>query len=111
MRAGRERRGFTLLAVVLLGVGGFALFERFYLVRELLLFAVFAALLVFFAANLAAVGILAHAVGRSIVGLLRKTRSTAALHEEIPAERHDGSFAGSPTMRTAARVDSNLFRG
>jgi len=55
-------------------------------VRELLLFVACAALLVFFAANLALLGILFHAVVRSLVQFVREPKTRIAQQEEAYAD-------------------------
>ena len=52
-----------------------------YIVRELLLFVACVALFVFFAANLALLGILFHAAGRSLLHSVRKARPEIAQQE------------------------------
>ena len=69
-----ERRRLTVIAIALPGIAVSVLFERFYFVREWLLFLVFAALLVFLIANLALLGILVHAAVRRVLHLLRRVK-------------------------------------
>ena len=64
-----------------------------YIVRELLLFAACAALLVFFAVNLALLGILFHAVGRGLLQSLRQQKTGIARQAEAHAEHLVGSLA------------------
>ena len=64
-----------------------------YIVRELLLFAACAALLVFFAVNLALLGILFHAIGRSLLQSVRQAKTGIARQAEAHAEHLVGSLA------------------
>ena len=97
------KRGFTFLSVSL-GLAACVPLLDVYIVRELLLFVACAALLVFFAANLALLGILLHAVGRSLLQSVRQAKTGIARQAEAHAEHLVGSLAVSPTMSTAART-------
>jgi hypothetical protein len=79
------KRGFTLLNFSL-GLAAGVAFLHVYIVRELLLFVACAALLVFFAANLALLGILFHAVVRSLVQFVREPKTRIAQQEEAYAD-------------------------
>ena len=97
------KRGFTLLNFSL-GLAAGVAFLHVYIVRELLLFVACAALLVFFAANLALLGILFHAVVRSLVQFVREPKTRIAQQEEAYAEQHVGPLIVSPAISTAART-------
>ena len=73
-RMNGTKRGFILLSVSLVGLAAYFLVLDLYIVRELLLFVACAALLVFFAAILALLGILFHAAGRILLHSVRKVR-------------------------------------
>jgi hypothetical protein len=103
---GVARRAVTWLTFVALALAVNACLES-NMVRELFLFVGPAALLVFFGVNVAVLGFLLHEAGRSILRLLRKARPTAVMHKEVPVERLDDRFVGSPTMSTAGRAGSN----
>ena len=95
------KRGFTLLSVSL-GLSACVPLLDVYIVRELLLFVACAALLVFFAANLALLGILFHAVAQSLLQFVRQPKPRIAQHEEAHAERLVGSLVVPPTISAAA---------
>ena len=74
------------LAIILGSISLCVLFQRFYLVGELLVFVACAALLAFFVANLVILGILLQAAGRSIWRSVRKTRPGIPSREQVPVE-------------------------
>jgi len=83
-RASEARRALYTLAVVLLaGIAAYICFDRFYLVREWLLVVALTALLVFLAANLAVLGLVVHAAGRMILGLVRKAQPRIVVAKEL----------------------------
>ena len=100
-RMNGAKRAFTLLSVSL-GLAASVPLLGVYIVRELLLFVACAALLVFFAANLALLGILLHAVGRSLLQSIRQAKTGIARQVEAHAEHLVGSLAVSPTISTVA---------
>ena len=63
-----------VLTAVLVGLATLVVFLNVYIVRELLLFVACAALPVFFAVNLAVLGILIHAAGVSLLQSIRKAK-------------------------------------
>ena len=75
MRGDRKRRSLTKLATILSGSVAFVLLERFYFMRELLLFVALAAVLVFFAGSVAVLGILAHAAVQSMFRSVRMAKA------------------------------------
>ena len=97
------KRQFILLSVSL-GLAVCVALLDVYIVRELLLFVACAALLVFFAANLALLGILLHAVGRSLLQSVRQAKTGIARQAEAHAEHLVGSLAVSPTISTVSRT-------
>ena len=101
-RASGVRRAFTLLAAVAVAISGRIFVQEDYFVRELLIFVGCAALLVFFAANLALLGILFHAAGRTIVQHFPKPRIAAL--EEGGSQQQTGPVVGAPTIATAPRI-------
>ena len=80
-RTNGAKRAFIVLSVSL-GLAACVPLLDTYIVRELLLFVACAALFVFFAANLALLGILLHAAGRSLLHSVRKARPGIAQQEE-----------------------------
>jgi len=80
-RTNGAKRGFIVLSVSL-GLAACVPLLDTYIVRELLLFVACAALFVFFAANLALLGILFHAAGRSLLHSVRKARPGITQQEE-----------------------------
>jgi len=105
-RASRARRAITLLAIVVLSIAAGVFLSRFYFVCELLLFVAIAALLTFLGTNLVVLGILFHAVGRSILQSVRKAKPGIAAQEEANTEQQAGPLVGNPTIATAAGADS-----
>jgi hypothetical protein len=97
------KRQFILLSVSL-GLAVCVALLDVYIVRELLLFVACAALLVFFAATLALLGILFHAVARSLLQSVRQAKTGIARQAEAHAEHLVGSHAVSPTVSTVART-------
>ena len=97
-RVSGARKGITLLAIVALSIAAGVFFGKFYFVRELLLFVIIAAFLVFFGANVALLGILCHAAGRSILNSLRKAKAGITAQGEADVEGQAGPSAGSPTV-------------
>jgi hypothetical protein len=97
------KRGFILLSV-LVGLAACVPLLDAYIVRELLLCVACAALLVFFAANLALLGILFHAVAQSLLQFVRQPKPRIAQQEEAYAEQHVGPLIVSPAISTAART-------
>jgi hypothetical protein len=91
------KRELTWLGISLVGLATCVLLLDVYIVRELLLFVACAALLVFFAANLALLGILFHAVGRSFLQSVRQAKTRVAQQVEAHAENLVGSLVASPT--------------
>lgn len=83
----RERSKLALLAIALSSMAAGVLFERFYFVREWLLFVVFAALLVFLTVNLALLGIVVHAAVRSVLSFLRTAKTEIVQQEVGPTGR------------------------
>jgi len=73
-----------------------------YVVRELLFFVAWAALLAFAAAILALLGILFHAAGQSFLQSVSKTKRAFAQREEAQAERCTGPLIASPAMSAAS---------
>ena len=71
-QASEAQKVLIVLAAALLAALVYVLFQQVYLLRELLLSVACAALLVFFAATLALLGILFHAAGQSILQSIRK---------------------------------------
>ena len=92
-RMNGTRRGLILLCISLMGLAACVPLLDVYIVRELLLFAACAALLVFFAVNLALLGILFHAVGRSLLQSVRQAKTGIARQAEAHAEHLVGSLA------------------
>ena len=97
------KRGFILLSVSL-GLAASVPLLDVYIVRELLLFVACTALLVFFAATLALLGILFQAVARSLLQFVRESKTRIAQQEEAYAEQQVGPFVVSPTTSAAART-------
>lgn len=83
-----------------------ACLARSYVVRELLLFVSFAAVLVLLGASVAVLGVLLHQAGRSIFRSVRIAKTGIAPPEEVHAESKADSFVGSPALRGAMRTDS-----
>ena len=102
-RMNGANRGFILLSV-LVGLAVCVPLLDVYIVRELLLFVACAALLVFSAANLALLGILFHAVARSLFQSARQAKTGIARQAEAHAEHLVGSLAASPMISTEART-------
>jgi len=103
-RTSARKRAFTSLIVALVGLTACALFLDVYLLRELLLFVALAAPLVFFAANLALLGVLFHAAGRSVLHAVRSAKTRNAQQQDAHAEQHLGPFVVSPSISTVART-------
>ena len=103
-QAGDAKKTVIVLAGALLTMSVYVLFQRVYLLRELLLVVACAAILVFFAANLAALGFLFHAAGRSIRHNIRKATPRVAHPEKAHAEQHLGPLLVSPTISAAPRT-------
>lgn len=101
-RVSGAKRALSLLAAVALVISVRIFVQENYFVRELLLFVGCAALLVFFAANLALLGILFHASGRSIVQHFRKSR--IAVQEGGRSSPQTGPVVQAPTTATVARI-------
>ena len=99
-----RKRAFTLLIAALAGLTACTLFLDVYLLRELLLFVAVAALLVFFVANLALLGVLFHAAGRSVLNAVRNAKTRNAQQEDAHAGQHVGPFVVSPSISTVART-------
>jgi hypothetical protein len=99
----RAKRALVLTAA-LVGLAALILLLDVYFVRELLLFVGCAALLVFFAANLALLGILFHAAWLSLLESVRKAKPGIARQEEAHAERRVSPLTVSPPISTAARA-------
>ena len=99
-----RKRAFTLLIAALAGLTACTLFLDVYLLRELLLFVAVAALLVFFVANLALLGVLFHAAGRSVLNAIRNAKTRNAQQEDAHAGQHVGPFVVSPSISTVART-------
>ena len=97
------KRGFMLLSVSLLGLAASVPLLNVYIVRELLFFVACAALLVFFAANLALLGILFHAAARSLLQFVREPQTRIA-QQEAYAGQHMGPSVVPPTMSSVART-------
>ena len=93
-----------MLGVSLVGLAACVPLLDIYIARELLLFVACAALLVFFAANLALLGILFHAVARSLLQFVREPKTGIAQQEEAYAEQHAAPIIVSSTMGTAVRT-------
>ena len=89
------KRGFTLLSVSL-GLAACVAFLDVYIVRELLLFVACVALLVFFVANLALLGILFHAMVRTLLQFVTEPKTRIAQQEEAYTEQHMGPLIVSP---------------
>ena len=102
-RINGAKRRFILFSVSL-GLAAFGPLLDVYIVRELLLCVACAAFLVFFAANLALLGILFQTVTRSLLQFVREPKTRIAQQEEAYAEGHGGPFVVSPTISTAART-------
>jgi hypothetical protein len=102
-RTNGAKREFIVLSVSL-GLAACVPLLDTYIVRELLLFVTCAALLVFFAANVALLGILFHAAARSLLQFVREPKTRIAQQEEACAEQLVGPFVVSPTMSAAART-------
>ena len=89
-RTNGAKRGFIVLSVSL-GLAACVPLLDTYIVRELLLFVACTALFVFFAANLALLGILFHAAGRSLLHSVSKSEtrncSTGGAYAEQRVER------------------------
>jgi len=100
-RPGGVRRGITLLATVLLGIVACVLFGGLYFFQELLFFVGLAALLVFFAASLYLLGILAYKAGQGILGFFRTVKPITASQGHIQNEQQD-DFLRSPVISRAA---------
>jgi hypothetical protein len=97
-RASGARRAITSLAIVALSIAAGVFFGKFYFVRELLLFVIIAAFLVFFGATVALLGILCHAAGRRIFQFVRRAKPEIAAQGEANVEGQAGPFVGSPTV-------------
>jgi hypothetical protein len=95
------KKAFIVLAGALLATSVYVLIQQLYLLRELLLVVACAAVLVFFAANLAVLGFLFHAAGRSIGHSIRKATPRIAQPEKAHAEQHVGPLLVSPTIGSA----------
>jgi hypothetical protein len=93
-----------LFTGALVGLAACVPFLDVYIVRELLLFVAGAAFLVFFAANLALLGILFHAAGRGLLQSVRRPKTRIARQEEAHAEHLIGAVVITPTIRTVART-------
>ena len=74
----RARRPIALLTIAALGMVAGGFFGKVYLVQELLVVVALTALVVFFAANLVVLGILFHAIGKSILHSIRNAGQTLA---------------------------------
>lgn len=98
------KKTFIVLAGVLLATSVYVRVQQLYLLRELLLVVACAAILVFFAANLAALGILFHAAGQSIRRSIRKAAPRIAQPEKAHAVQHLGPLLVSPTISSAPRT-------
>jgi hypothetical protein len=98
------KKAFVLHMRLLLVTMAFVISLETYFLRELLLFVACAALLVFFAAGLALLGVLFHAAAQALLQSLRQPQSKPriAQHEEAHAERLIGSLVVSPTISAAA---------
>ena len=98
------KKAFVLHMRLLLVTMAFVISLETYFLRELLLFVACAALLVFFAANLALLGVLFHAAAQGLLQSLRQPQSKLriAQHEEADAEHLIGSLVVSPTISAAA---------
>ena len=103
-QAGDAKKTFTVLAGALLTMSVYVLFQQVYLLRELLLAVACAAILVFFAANLAVIGILFHASARSIRQSIGKATPTITQPEKADAEQRVGPLLVPPTIGTVARA-------
>lgn len=103
-QAGDLKKAFTFFAGALLAMSVYVLFQRVYLLRELLLAVACAAILVFFAANLAMIGILFHAAARSIRQSIRKATPRIGQPERTHVEEHLGPLLVSPTISPAPRI-------
>ena len=100
-QASDAKKAFIVPAGALLATSVYVLVQRVYLLRELLLVVVCAAILVFFAANLAVLGFLFHAAGQSIRHSIRKAIPRIAKPEKADAEQHLGPLLVSPTTSSA----------
>ena len=101
-QASDAKKAFIVPAGALLATSVYVvLVQRVYLLRELLLVVVCAAILVFFAANLAVLGFLFHAAGQSIRHSIRKATPRIAKPEKADAEQHLGPLLVSPTISSA----------
>lgn len=103
-QAGNAKKAFIVFAALLLATSVYVLFQWVYLFRELLLVVACAAILVFFAGNLAMLGILFHAAGRSTRQSIRKATLRIAQPEKAHAEQHLGPLLVSPTISAAPRT-------
>lgn len=88
-------------------LAGSACLARSYVVRELLLFVSFAAVLVLLGASVAVLGVLLHQAGRSIFRSVRIAKTGIARPEEVHAESEADSLVGSPVLRGAIGTDSS----
>ena len=102
--ANGTKKAFVLHVRLLLVTMAFAISLETYFLRELLLFVACGALLVFFAASLALLGVLFHAAAQGLLQSLRQPqpKPRIARNEEAHAERLVGSLVVSPTISAAA---------